>query len=476
MFIYTRKSFIIITAFILIFLANNAFSQESTGLTLEDCIKIAMENNISVKSAEEKVKLAEQKVNEARASFMPSISGSGTYTYAGKLPEFEIDFSSMFSGMPIGASGAPPGDSMSSGGFSSMGSSGRAFALGKKHTSQVGLSLQQAMFTWGKILNSYKQASLNLESEKQGFESVKQQVIFDTTKAFYGVLLAQELVKVTDMAVKQASAHVKMAQDLVDAGTATNFDLLRAKVQLANIRSQSIKMQNMLKLAKDGLNNTLGMNLNADFSLKGEFVYKPIDVDLDSLFKSAMANRPEIKQIQIQEDMAKKIVNIAKAGNKPNIAFVGNYNYQSSAYKFGDAFESDNWKNTWNVIFTLSMPIFDGLATRARVKQAKSAVKQIELGKEQLLKGITIEVRAAYSKFQEAKELLKAQEETVQQAQESLRIANIMYKNGMITNVELMDAELAFIQAQTNYSNALNDYVVAIASLEKAIGSKLIKD
>ncbi len=476
MFIHTRESLIIIMAFILIFSVNNTFSQESSSLTLEECIKIAMENNISIKSAQEKVKLAEQKVNEARASFMPSISGSGTYTYAGKLPEFEIDFSSMLSGMPAGAQGAPPEDNMSSGGFSGMGSSSSAFAFGKKHTSQVGLSLQQAIFTWGKILNSYKQANLNLESERQGFESIKQQVIFDTTRAFYGVLLAQELVKVTDMAVKQAEAHVKMAQDLVDAGTATNFDLLRAKVQLANIRSQYIKIQNVLKLAKDGLNNTLGMNLDANFILKGEFVYKPIDVDLDNLLKLAMVNRSEIKQLQIQEDMAKKIVSIVKAGNKPNIAFVGNYNYQSSADTFGDAFERDNWKNTWNVTFALSMPIFDGLATRSRVKQAKSTVRQIELGKEQLINGITIEVRSAYSKFVEAKELLKAQEETVQQAQESLRIANIMYKNGMITTVELMDTELAFTQAQTNYSNALNDYVIAIASLEKAIGSKLIKD
>ncbi len=235
-------------------------------------------------------------------------------------------------------------------------------------------------------------------------------------------------------------------------------------------------MQNVLKLAKDGLNNTLGMSLDANFNLEGEFIYKPIEIDLDSLLKLAIVNRPEIKQIQIQEEMTKKIVNIAKAGNKPNIAFIGNYNYQSNTDKFDDAFERDNWKNTWNVTFALSMPIFDGLATRSRVKQAKSAFKQIELGKEQLRNGITIEVRVAYSKFQEAKELLKAQEETVQQAEESLRIANIMYKNGMITTVELMDTELAFTQAQTNYSNALNDYVIAIASLEKAIGSKLIKD
>ena len=123
----------------------------------------------------------------------------------------------------------------------------------------------------------------------------------------------------------------------------------------------------------------------------------------------------------------------------------------------------------------MQIPIFDGLATRARVKQAKSGLRQIQIGMEQLKDGIGLEVRAAFFGFQESKELLKAQEETVQQAEESLRIANLRYENGMITNIELMDAELAFTQAQTNRFNALHDYIIAIAKLEKATASKLIE-
>jgi outer membrane protein TolC len=113
------------------------------------------------------------------------------------------------------------------------------------------------------------------------------------------------------------------------------------------------------------------------------------------------------------------------------------------------------------------------LATRSRVKQARSGLRQIQLGKEQLSDGIGLQVRAAFFGFQEAKELLKAQEETVQQAEESLRIANLRYKNGIITNVELMDAELAYTQAQTNQFNALHDYAIAVAKLEKATASAL---
>jgi len=450
----------IISAVLMFCMGASALAQET--LTLQKSIDYALANSLSVKSASEKMKVAEQKVKEARGAMMPSISGSGSYTYYGKLPEMEFDFSSMLSGM-TGTKGAPPtgiGGSMQ-------------IPIGKEDTYLAGINIQQAVFTWGKIYNNYRQTKLSLEAAGQEFESIKQQVIFDTTKAFYDVLLTDKLVKVMEMALNQVQAHTKTAQDLVDAGMATNFDLLRAKVQLANTRSQLIKIQNALKLAKDSFKNTIGMSLDAQINLEGDFAYKPLELELDRLLESAMANRPEVKQLQLQEQVGKRIVSLAKAGNKPSIAAVYSYSYQSNADVLKDVFKRDNWRNSWSVTLALSVPVFDGLATRARVNQAKSGLRQIQIGKEQLMKGIGLEVHAAFLSFQESKELLTVQEETVQQAQESLRIANLRYKNGMITSIELMDAELAFTQAQTNYSNALHDYVIAIARLEKATASKL---
>jgi outer membrane protein len=448
-------------------------SSQQIALTLEDSISTAMKNNLSLKSAEEKVKSAEQKVNEARAAMMPSASITGSYTYLGKTDT--SSFSSLLGGGG-GSMGAPAKISDDNTPISSNPLAGLFSSIKiPKDNYNVGLAVQQPLFTWGKITNAYKQSKLSLDAEKQAFESVKQQVIFDTTKAFYGVLLTDQLVRVTEMAVDQVQSHVKIAQDLVNAGMATDFDLLRAKVQFANIKSQLIVMQNTSKLAKDGFKNTVGISLDADINLKGEFLYKPLELNLGDLLKTAMSNRPELKQLEIQEKVGEKIVSLAKAGNKPNLAFIYNYAYKSNADGLGDIFSQDKykWMPSWNMTFALSFPLFDGFATKARVKQAKSAVNQIKIGKEQLANGITLDVRSSFMSFQEAKELLKVQEETVQQAQESLRIANLRYKNGMITSVELMDAELAFTQSQTNYSNSLNDYVVAIAKLEKATASKL---
>ena len=293
------------------------------------------------------------------------------------------------------------------------------------------------------------------------------------TTLFYGILLTEKLVKVAEIAVDQVEAHVKIAQDLMDVGMATNFDLLRAKVQLANIKSLLIRARNGLRLSRDSFKNTIGMDLDAQIGVVGELVYQPLELGLNRLIKSAMANRPEIKQLQLQEQVGEKFISLAKAGNKPSLALMGNYNWESYAEGLGDVFDRDEWNRSWNVILALQVPIFDGLATRARVKQAKSGLEQIQIGMEQLTNGIGLEVRAVFLGLRESEELLKAQAETIEQAKESLRIANLRHKNGMITSVELMDTELAFTQAQTNHFNAVHDYVIAVARLEKATASNL---
>jgi outer membrane protein TolC len=457
-------SLVILTAW------NSALCQESNVqmLSLQESVNIALADNLSVKTAQEKVITAEQKVKEARASFMPVISASGSYTYFGELPTTTFDFDLSQLGLPPELLQMMGGDA-----GASEEREPPQIPMGQEDTYRAGLSVQQPLFTWGKIYNNYKQAGYSLEAAKQELEAAKQKVILDVTSAFYGVMLTEKLVNVAEMAVEQVQAHVETARDMVDAGMATNFDILRAEVQLANIKSQLIKAKNGLKLSKDNLKNILGMDLNAQIGVEGELEYIPLEMELDPLLESAMTNRPEIKQLEFQEKVGKKFISLAKAGNKPSLALVGNYDYESNADTLGDVFDGDAWRDSWNITLALQVPIFDGLGTRAKVKQAESGYRQIQLGMEQLRDGIGLEVRAAYFAFQESRELLTAQEQTVEQAKESLRIANLRYENGMITNIELMDAELAFTQAQTNRFNALHDYIIAIAKLEKATASEL---
>ncbi|MBM3235383.1 TolC family protein [Candidatus Poribacteria bacterium] len=452
--------------------------QQSTTFTLQESIAFAKENSKSIKMAIENVELAKGKVNEAISAMLPNLSGSGSYTYFLE-PPVVLDEKTMADMQKALSSIFPPGMTMPSsteGGITmpqstEVAKQGPTSIEADKHNYKASATLQQPLFTWGKLMNNYKQAKLNWQAAEQGLESAKQKLELDVTNAFYGVVLVQEFVKVSEKAVAQVEKHVKTANDLFEAGVATNFDVLRASVQLANVRSQLIKAQNGLRLAKEGFKITLGFSLEAEVDVDGQLEYNQQEVDLEELLKLSKENRPDLKQLELQEKAGEKIVSIAKAGNKPNLIFLSNYDATFST-NYEEEVDRD-WKKSWNLTFALNVPIFDGLATRARVKQAKSGLHQIKLGKAQLEDGIQLEVKSAYLALQEAQSLLDTQRETVQQAEESLRIANLQHENGMITSVQLTDAELALTQAQVNRLQALYDYTIAIAKIEKAIGRKL---
>jgi len=432
------------------------WAQQSNTFTLQESLDFAMKNSKSIQIAQEKVTLAEGKVSEAMAGMMPSVSGTGSYTYFGKQPVMTFDAEAFTQMLP-----SIPGMPQSSEG------SGEPLEIevGAAHNYKAGATLTQPLFTWGKIYNNYKQAQFGLQAAKHGLRSEEQRLAFDVTQAFYGVLLAQEFVKVAERAHAQVGKHVKNAQLLFETGAATNYDVLRAQVQLANIDSQLIRARNGFQLAKEGLKMTLGMKLDESVGVEGEFGYKPKEVELEQLLETARENRPDLKQLGFQKKVGEKLVSLAKAGNKPNLAFVAHYEANDT--------DKQDLSHVWNLTFALNIPIFDGLATRARVKQAKSGLMQMELGKGLLEDGIDLQVKSAYLALKAAEALLAAQRETVQQATEGLRIANSQYENGIITSVQLTDAQLALTQAEVNRLQALFDHTIGLAKLEKAIGKSL---
>lgn len=459
-------------------------AQTSTTFTLQDSINFAQENSKAIKIAQENVKLAKAKVDEAVSTMLPKISSNSNYAYYIKplvildektILQIRETFKNIFPTLPNPNSEtnipaqqseselSPPTDVES--------------IEVDPHNFRVSATLQQPLFAWGKLANNYKQSNLNLKAEEQGLEIAKHQLSLDVTKAFYSALLAKEFVKVSEESLRQVENHLKTANDLKNAGAATTYDVLRASVQLANSRSQLIRAQNSLRLAMEGFKIILGLALNAEVNLEGEFEYKPINSELNSefdrLLKAALENRPDLKQLKLQEKASEKVVSVANAGNKPNLALLSTY----EANKSGKWIRGEmDWRKTiqsWNVVLALDLPIFDGFLTKAKVKQAKSGLNQIQLIKTQMEDNIRLEVKSAYLALQEAKALIDVQQETVQQAQEGLRIANLQYGNGSLTSIQLIDAQLALTQAQVNRLQALHDYNIAIARLKKATGSAL---
>jgi outer membrane protein len=417
------------------------FSQEKFKLTLEKSVEMALRQNPQYLAVGKRVDAARSGVREAVSAFFPSLNGQGQRTLSEKV--MELEFPSM-------VPGEPP----------------QRVEIDFTRDYQFTFSLSMPLYTGGQLVSGYKQADYNLKSSKQELRQSRQSTVFNTKQAFYGILLAEHFVGVAQESVKDAEDFYENIKIQYDVGMASQFDLLRSEVRLANLQPQLIKAKNNLEIAKLNLKTILGIDLSSEIEAEGKLEYIPEEIDLEECINKALSNRPELKQLNFQKRIAGEGLKMARASGLPSIAIAGQYNYWADQLNFKD----DTWQNFYSLNLVLSIPVFNGLSSSAKAARSKAVIKELELTQEGLIDMLRFEVMQAVLRIKEAEQSLLSQEKNVEQAQESLRIAELNYNEGLVTILDVQQAQTALAQAKTNYSQALYDYVVACAELDKATG------
>jgi outer membrane protein len=416
-------------------------AQEKLILTLEDSIRMALEQNPYHLAAEEKISAAKAQMREAASGFFPSLSASGLQTLDEKV--MELEFPSMIPGQPP-----------------------QKVQVDFTRDYQFSLSLSLPLYTGGRLKGGFRQAKYNLETSQEVVRQSRHLTVFNTKSAFYGYLLASEFVKVSQEAVSVAEKFLKNVKAQYGVGMASKFDLLRSEVQLANLQPQLIKARNSLKAAELGLKTVLGLDLSRPVEIMGRLEYNPYEAEVENSIAIALQNRPELKQMNFQKKMAAEMLKLTRAEYLPTVAITGSYNYWADALNL----KKDNWSNYYAVNLAVSLPIFNGFSTAAKMGQTKAMIRELDHTVTGLRETIKLEVRQAFLSLQEARESLLSQEKNVEQALESLRIAELNFTEGMVTTLEVSSTQAQLTQARTNYSQALFDYMMAVAQLERAMG------
>jgi outer membrane protein TolC len=445
-----------------------AHGQEAQRFTLQQAIDYAWAHQPKIRTAEEAVHTAQAQVQEAKSHLLPSVTLTGAYTYNGKLAKNVLDFGGANPFATLGGDqpegDAQPTDQPEMPVTTDSANKPIEIEIGTKRDYRGIAQLQQPLYTSGKALNAYHAVKYGLTAAQYALESARQEVALSVTEAFYGVLLTRELIHVSQKAQEQAERRRQTAQDRFDAGVATKLDVLQAQVGLANMNTQIIRARNANKLAQEGFALALGMDPRTPVELDGSLELESVaEMDVNALLQKAMQMRPDLKALREQEEAARRLVTVAKAGNLPNVALTGTYTWNDT--------EKQDGQTTWSIGVGVSIPIFDGFATRAKTRQARSSVAQVLLGQEALSNGIVLQVRQAYLAYQEAAAVLEAQQETLAQADEALRIANLSFENGILTSVELADVELGRTQAELSHVQAQHDALIALARLQRAVGA-----
>ncbi len=418
--------------------------------TLAQSISYALSNSHEFQVAQNDVELANEKVKEVRAALLPQLMLDAGYTFNGDLPTIVLDgdFPLNLGGLPSEADTEPI-----------------EIEMGATHNFQGRAQTTYPLFTWGQLGNIYRQAVLGKQAAERALEAVQLDIELKVRQAFHGLLLAQAFVDVAEQSLTQVERRYTLAQQQKAAGITTRLEVIRANVQVVNTRSQVIQAQNQSKLAEENFKLTVGLPLNAPVSIDGSLHLELKSMKVDQAIATALERRPEIRQIETQEQVGEKQVKVAKAGNKPRVSTFGSYIFNDS--------ERQAFDTSWSVGLMVQFPIFDGFATRARVNQARVSLDQIRTNKDQLIDSIRLEVKSTVFDLEAAQKLIEAQEGIIEQAAEGLRIANIQHEAGLITGVELTDVELSHTQAQVNRLQAIHDYIIAVARLERAIGTRL---
>lgn len=292
-------------------------------------------------------------------------------------------------------------------------------------------------------------------------------VRFNVMNAYYNLLRTQEFVLVNEAAVAQSQELLRVTQVQKNAGTASEFDVLRAQTQLSNNQQALISSRNQVIIAKNALANTLGIDPSTPIDPTVPAIPAAPDLNEDTLIETAFKQRPEYAQADINILKADRNIRLARRGLEPfvTVGASGQYNPEPAI--------ASQEKATGSVNLTLTVPINDGGSTKAQVEAARSDQRGALIQKDQFTRGIKSEVQQAIVAVRDAAERIRASELSVTQANEALRLAGVRFQAGVGTQLDVNDAQTAAVQAATNAVNARYDYLGALARLDRAVGKPL---
>ncbi len=408
-------------------------------MNLQECMKLAIENNALLQVAEMNRNQAEIKTAQAKAQQLPSVGVNGLYTHLGKVTSFSI---------PLG-----PGGAM------------KTIKFGTPENVNVNAKLQLPLFTWGRISGTVAVAragrTLSDLQKKQELFNVTDQVL----RAYYAVLLNREVIHVYETTLERAVKQAQTAEKRFQTGNASNLERLRAKLQMTNASSslaeaKSNHSKSMLFLAK-----TIGVS-DTQFTITGAFVREPFQSEESDLISRAMDNRSELGMLLAQKVVQENALRIARSGDKPNLYVFSGYSVQNGF----NPMEPNKFVENWNAGVQLSIPLFDGYLTKHKTEETRIELKKTALQEKELQDLIRLQVRQTLISLRQAEDKMTAQAGNIDVSREALKTAEIQYENGVVSSLDLIDFQQALTQSELLYTQALFNRILTELDLCKSVG------
>lgn len=401
--------------------------------TLQKAVETAVNNNRNLHISVTEVRKMQEIMKQQRAAHFPTVTFSTQYTRLSDIARFELPMA--------------------------------ARDMGARDNYEARLSLKYLLFAWWSVTNTVRMSNLSVESSRLSLRQVKEMVVYSTTMAFYRALLFQKVYETKVEALQREKDHLQTVQQFVSQGRASRFDLLKARVQMEEMSAQVLQSKNDYEMSINQLRLLLGSPLNEEIKLKGEL--KTFPVAEENHIRNALKNRAEIAILKLSSEILQLKLRVIDAENKPRI------------YLFADGYVSypylmeKKWGFNWLAGIKLEINVFDGMAVRHRYNTAEQELRQNETRLADAIANVRSEVQDIQMDLSNAKKILAVREKSVALAEEALNIAKVSYKNGVITNLDVLNSELSYTNARLSHLEGVYKVILGVMNLKKATGTLL---
>jgi len=318
------------------------------------------------------------------------------------------------------------------------------------------------LYTHFQLSSLIDSATSNLVASKFAEQTANQKVKLKIAEGYVAVLLRSQQTEVAISQKQSLAAHAADVQNLHDEGMVPVNDLLAAKVALANARQVHLQVQNQLDIAKAAYNRLLNRGLGYEVTLQAIPPTFP-EIDLDNFSKDALKNRPELAALSEQVDALLLQADAAKAANGPKVMVTSGYGYRENSHQLHEG--------VWQATVMASWDIFDGNVSKNKGLALQARSRSVSEQRQELETLILLQVRQAWLDMEESRKRITVTKETLDQAEENLKVTRNRYKEGIGTNTEVLDAESLRTVNYVSYDKASNDAVLAAIRLRYASGS-----
>ncbi len=328
------------------------------------------------------------------------------------------------------------------------------------------VTVKQPLFTQGRIGTALRLASVEAEGSMADIDRAQQDVALETVRAFYGLMWAERYRDLVAETQEQKKLHAEMARTRYKNGVATEVDVLRSEVAVANGAPDLVRAENAIKQARAQLNFYIGSALDAPTRVVGQFEEKPAETDQGALEMVALRRRPELARLRIAERSAATQLDLARSESRMRVDFNGSYGV---AARLPSNLVNSKFTR-WTMGATFTLPVFDGFRRSGLVWQATANQRAAKLEREKVERQIRLALEQGADELKAARETIAAARTNVSQAEKVLAMMQNNYKFGAATTLDVVDSQTAVTVARTNLLRGLHDHSVARANLRWAAG------